>query len=74
MCVHDRHQRVETSRNGPIHHHTMIATINIATGAKLDTRLIGLKVTSAAGDMENDGDHDDSPEWAEICWIPMNSL
>ena len=43
--------------------HTMIATINIATGAKLDTRLIGLKVTSAAGDMENDGDHDDSPEW-----------
>jgi hypothetical protein len=44
--------------------HTMIATINIATGAKLDTRLIGLKVTSAAGDMENDGDHDDSPEWA----------
>jgi len=44
--------------------HTMIATINIATGAKLDTRLIGLKVTSSAGNMENDGDHDDSPEWA----------
>ena len=44
--------------------HTMIATINIATGAKLDTRLIGLKVTSEAGNMENDGDHDDSPEWA----------
>ena len=44
--------------------HTMIATINIATGAKLDTRLIGLKVTSVAGDMENGGDHDDSPEWA----------
>ena len=44
--------------------HTMIATVNIATGAKLDTRLIGLKVTSEAGNMENDGDHDDSPEWA----------
>jgi len=44
--------------------HTMIATVNIATGAKLDTRYIGLKVTSAAGNMENDGDHDDSPEWA----------
>ena len=43
--------------------HTMIATVNIATGAKLDTREIGLKVTSAAGNMENDGDHDDSPEW-----------
>ena len=27
--------------------HTMIATINIATGAKLDTRLIGLKVTGS---------------------------
>jgi uncharacterized membrane protein len=44
--------------------HTMIATVHIATGAKLDTRLIGLKVTSMAGDMENDGDHDDSPEWS----------
>ena len=44
--------------------HTMIATVHISTGAKLDTRYIGLKVTSMAGDMENDGDHDDSPEWA----------
>ena len=44
--------------------HTMIATVHIATGAKLDTRDIGLKVTSMAGNMENDGDHDDSPEWA----------
>tara|TARA_B100001540_G_scaffold89089_1_gene80643 strand:- start:587 stop:2686 length:2100 start_codon:yes stop_codon:yes gene_type:complete len=48
----------------PYSTHTMIATVHIATGAKLDTRYIGLKVTSAAGDMENDGDHDDSPEWA----------
>ena len=44
--------------------HTMVATVHIATGAKLDTRDIGLKVTSMAGNMENDGDHDDSPEWA----------
>ena len=43
--------------------HTMIATVHIATGAKLDTRPIGLKVTSMAGNMDNDGDHDDSPEW-----------
>ena len=43
--------------------HTMVATVHIATGAKLDTRDIGLKVTSMAGNMENDGDHDDSPEW-----------
>ena len=28
-----------------------------------DSRDIGLKVSSMAGDMENDGDHDDSPEW-----------
>ena len=48
----------------PYSTHTMIATVHIATGAKLDTRLIGLKVTSMAGDMENDGDHDDSPEWS----------
>jgi uncharacterized membrane protein len=44
--------------------HTLIATVHISTGAKLDTRYIGLKVTSIAGNMENDGDHDDSPEWA----------
>ena len=47
----------------PYSTHTMIATVHIATGAKLDTRYIGLKVTSMAGDMDNDGDHDDSPEW-----------
>lgn len=44
--------------------HTMVATVHIATGAKLDTREIGLKVTSMAGNMENDGDHDDSPDWS----------
>ena len=43
--------------------HTMVATVFIATGAKLDTRPIGLKVTSMAGNMEVEGDHDDSPEW-----------
>ena len=43
--------------------HTMVATVHISTGAKLDTRDIGLKVSSMAGDMENEGDHDDSPEW-----------
>ena len=48
----------------PYSTHTMIATVHIATGAKLDTRLIGLKVTSMAGDMENDGDYDDSTECA----------
>jgi uncharacterized membrane protein len=47
----------------PYSTHTMIATVQISTGAKLDTRYIGLKVTSMAGDMENDGDYDDSPEW-----------
>ena len=44
--------------------HTMIATVHISTGAKLDTRDIGLKVTSMAGNMEDNGDHDDSPEWS----------
>ncbi len=43
--------------------HTMAATVHIATGAKLETRYIGLKVTSMAGGMDDEGDHDDSPEW-----------
>ncbi|HIF45727.1 MAG TPA: hypothetical protein EYQ73_02885 [Candidatus Poseidoniales archaeon] len=44
--------------------HMMIATIHVSTDAKLDTRYIGLKVTSQSGGMLDDGDHDDSPEWA----------
>jgi len=44
--------------------HTLVATIHVSTNAKLDTRHIGLKVTSIAGDMEAEGDHDDSPQWA----------
>jgi len=43
--------------------HMMIATIHVSTEAKLDTRYIGLKVTSQAGGMLDEGDHDDSPEW-----------
>jgi hypothetical protein len=44
--------------------HTLVATVHVSTNAKLDTRHIGLKVTSIAGDMEAEGDHDDSPQWA----------
>ena len=42
---------------------TTVAAVAIGTDAKLDTRSIGLKVVSMYGDMENDGDHDDSPKW-----------
>ncbi len=42
---------------------TTVAAIEVGTDAKLDTRSIGLKVVSKFGDMENDGDHDDSPAW-----------
>ena len=42
---------------------TVIAEVHIATTAALNTRNIGLKVVSMYGDMENDGDHDDSPSW-----------
>lgn len=43
---------------------TMRALIQISPNAKLDTRPIGLKVTSINGDMfEVNGDHDDSPSW-----------
>ncbi len=43
---------------------TVVAAIQVGTQAALDTRNIGLKVVSKFGDMENDGDHDDSPDWA----------
>ena len=43
---------------------TMRALIQVSPTAKLDTRPIGLKVTSMNGDMfEVNGDHDDSPSW-----------
>ena len=42
---------------------TTVAAVAVGTDAKLDTRSIGLKVVSKFGDMENDGDHDDSPAW-----------
>ena len=42
---------------------TTVAAVKVGTDAKLDTRSIGLKVVSKFGDMENDGDHDDSPAW-----------
>ena len=44
--------------------HTMIATVHISTDAILDTRYVGLKVTSKMGNMDEGGDHDDSPSWA----------
>ncbi len=44
--------------------HMMYATVHISTAAKLDTRQVGLKVTSMAGNAEADGDHDDTPSWA----------
>jgi uncharacterized membrane protein len=40
-----------------------IAAVSIGANAKLDTRNLGLKVVSMYGDMENEGDHDDSPAW-----------
>jgi len=42
----------------------VVAAVSIGTNAKLDTRPLGLKVVSKFGDMENDGDHDDSPAWS----------
>jgi uncharacterized membrane protein len=42
----------------------VVAAVSIGTNAKLDTRPLGLKVVSMFGDMENDGDHDDSPAWS----------
>ena len=47
----------------PYQTHGVIAAVSIGTNAKLDTRPVGLKVVSMHGDMENNGDHDDSPAW-----------
>jgi hypothetical protein len=41
----------------------MVAVVKISTEAKLDTRYIGLKVVSMAGDMTEGGDFDSSPSW-----------
>jgi hypothetical protein len=47
----------------PYQTHGVVAAVSIGTNAKLDTRPLGLKVVSMYGDMENNGDHDDSPAW-----------
>ena len=41
----------------------MVAVVKISTTAKLDTRVVGLKVVSKAGDMTEGGDFDSSPSW-----------
>ena len=41
----------------------MVAVVKISTTAKLDTRVVGLKVVSKAGDMTEGGDYDSSPSW-----------
>ena len=43
--------------------HQMVAIVTIAPSAKLDTRSLGLKVVSKMGNMDDGGDHDDSPAW-----------
>ena len=42
---------------------TTVAAVQVGIDAKLDTRNLGLKVVAKFGEMENDGDHDDSPAW-----------
>ena len=47
----------------PYQTYEMVAVVKISTEAKLDTRYIGLKVVSKAGDMTEGGDFDSSPSW-----------
>ena len=42
----------------------LYATVQVSPSAVLDTREIGLKVTSVSGNMEDGGDYDDSLSWA----------
>jgi len=41
----------------------VVAAVAISPEASLVTRPLGLKVVSMFGDMDNNGDHDDSPDW-----------
>ena len=41
----------------------MVAVVKISPTAKLNTRPVGLKVASIAGDMTEGGDYDSSPSW-----------
>ncbi|MED6338428.1 MAG: hypothetical protein VYC12_05305, partial [Candidatus Thermoplasmatota archaeon] len=41
----------------------MVAVVKISPTAKLNTRSVGLKVASIAGDMTEGGDYDSSPSW-----------
>jgi hypothetical protein len=47
----------------PYQTYEMVGIVKISTTAKLDTRYVGLKVVSAAGDMTEGGDFDSSPSW-----------
>ena len=47
----------------PYETHGVVAAVGISPEASLVTRPLGLKVVSMFGDMENNGDHDDSPDW-----------
>ena len=47
----------------PYETHAVVAAVSISPEAKLVTRNLGLKVASMHGNMDDDGDHDDSPEW-----------
>ena len=48
----------------PYSTHLLYATVQVSPSAVLDTREIGLKVTSSSGNMEDGGDYDDSLSWA----------
>jgi len=47
----------------PYQTHGVVAAVAISPEASLVTRPLGLKVVSMFGDMDNNGDHDDSPDW-----------
>ena len=47
----------------PYETHAVVAAVSISPEATLVTRNLGLKVASMHGNMDDNGDHDDSPEW-----------
>ena len=50
----------------------LVAIIEIDPGATLQDRQIGIKVLSAFGSSEIEGDHDETPIWDDSCTIDQN--
>lgn len=63
MCVVFPDGRYQLPRMDAYETIEMVAIVTIAPNSPLITTDLGLKVVSESGNMEDEGDHDDSPAW-----------